>query len=420
MNFIKNILIIIAGIFCIITSFLGYSYPKVCSEKNADLMANAALDGISKGLKERIFSAKNQMQILAKNTELSQMKQINYVYKNLIGYKFYLKSLFFSSEIDNLIISINEYINDCQDKLDSIKDFPEAFERLFYYILTFGKSFENEDEENEEDIILNSKFNKLKYHFNFLQLYNTLTAFVLENTFFGLEHISEFGGNIGLFQNFTVENPVRCASILSLALDNGSIRKIILRNAEYDTVLSVGQEKFEYICNDDINQVIKGKSFSIGGINYSKSGIPFWQITVPIRDINYNNTFYMTGFIDISDILELNEKKFKLAIYDSFGNSAGDSIKINEDIKNTLIKYSSPISILNNNGNKYNLLVGKGFKSGSESFSNDFLIFIDLELFMYLNDYYYTCILGLIVLFLTGVTLIIYGGFAIYKNNSKS
>lgn len=414
MKILKNLLVIFSGIVCIVASFASFSITKTCAEKNASLLAESTLDAYAMSIKERILSAKGQMQILAKNTELSKMKRINSIYKHILNYEFYWKSILFSSDIDSLLIVFNEYVNDCYDKLDSLKDVPKAFERLFDYAITFGKSLDDE-EDAEDELKYKIKhstfsFDGLNYYTNFLQLYKTLVSTFMENFFGGIKQIAAFGGNIGLFQNSVPLEPVRCASIISLSMDSGTIAKIILRNEDSDIVLSVGTEKILSISNDDLKKVIKGSNFSIGGIVFSDSGVPHIQITIPVRDLNYRNIFYMTGFINISDILYNSNKNLKISIQDSNGNCAGDIINTNNEFKEKLLTLSSSLSYLDEKNNKSAFIVGKGFKYGFDNLFNEFFIFIELSLFIYLNDWY---ILIVIVLFLTGVTLILYGGFAL-------
>ena len=303
-------------------------------KQNAEIGSETTVNALSLVVKERINSAKYQMLGIAKYSALNNLKYISSVSEYLKNKRIYLESIMFSTELEVLIAFFDDYCNDIRDKIKYLSEIPESIERLFYYIICMG-NLEDEQENNKED-------NKSVYFDNtkisFLKLYNNIAPNFLKIIFDNAEYIAQLFFNIGLFRKQVPEDSQETAIILSHVLDSGIIKRVVLRNDDFEEILSIGYEEFYKYLVQDIKYLKNGGFFESAGIVFSNSGRPYWQISVPV--IDGKNKIYLTGLVEVSDILNNEDfKDLKISMCDKYENYIGktsdDIAVVKEKIKNS-------------------------------------------------------------------------------------
>lgn len=375
--------------------YLLSNYYKIADE-NAKIGAETTINALYLAVKERINSAKYQMIGISKYSALNELKYISFISEYLKNKRIYLESILFSTELEVLIAFFDEYCNDIRDTVNYLSEIPKSIERLFFYTISMGKIGDSEENEYSKTVFSNN------IKISFLRIYNEIMPDLIRFIFDNAEHMAQFCFNIGLFRKQVPEDSQETAIILSKVLDSGIIKRIVMRNENLEEIISIGYEDFYKYLSQDIKSLKKGGFFESAGIVFSNSGRPYWQISVPVGNL------YLTGLVEINDIL-LNEdfNKIKICLCDRYENYIGQYDDSFKEKRKKIINSSSVYSFVDK---KHESLIScLGTKIGNYGFENDLYFFIEMSLFIYLNDCYYTCILGVSVLFIAGI-IFFYGG----------
>lgn len=377
-------------------SYLFYQFTKKSTQEQLNKTANLTAHAVRfflDGTKNELVYTSRQQQMLQLSTLDSLTDKIN-----TLPYKVNLLVTAFEVEIVDFL----KFIYDLNSTFIYLKNVPSAFNRLIIGILTMDLEGEHLDESPEEsesyeeykippDIISHIKNRATDYSRAMARNLSGLVGFV--NYF-------------SLFKQVGLADEELTNLLLARSLDTGNIKCIAVKNLEGQELASADLAGISIISSKDAKAIAKGKSAFDGGVVYGGVGKAFWWFALPIRNGNREPVACLSAFVDLSKllpILELEPGLMRLSLVDEHGECIFTRKKILPPRAKTADWSIKTLNLSERFGAVYPNLQ----------------IIVELDVYKYLNHYYYECILSLLGIFLA-VCYFLLGGVFGFKNSYNS
>lgn len=416
--FLKPLIMSFLGIFSLLAAYNIYQMPEKIIKNNLAASTETILNFASESILNHFTGIKNEMTLLAKKSEIYKIKKSGFVKKIIDEYED--NTYIFAGSLEVEISLLLNYISDWNETFDYLKDLPKAFERLIHKTLSFYDEDEFLDGTQEEIESFNSSGAAFDHKsvFGIIEFINETSGFV-----FNLSKLfAEFVDRFVFLSKSLPHNPDLTSRVLAMGVDNGSVKSLIIKDETGEEVASYNIDSV--ICNSDkdIKHIMKGYSFFGGEVCYNQKGTPFWWAAVPIRDEERETVGCLTAFIDMSFLSETaikNNKFFDITYLDKNGIIVGsaDKTKVKNQIngfdyydlnKNESTAFRYKI-VKNSEGQKV-FQSSIGLKANHGNYVPNLFVVVETYLFKYLNDFYYACILSVIVLSMAGIYFLSVGG----------
>lgn len=409
--FVKPIIMSFLGIICLLTAYNIYQMPKMILKNNLASSTETILNLASESASNYFAGIRNEITLLAKKSEIYKIRKSGFVKKILEEYK--ENTDVFAASLEVEISLLFNYISDWNETFDYLKDLPKASERLVYKILSFydEDSFLDGTPEEVESFYSSGAAFDYKSVFGIIEFIKETSGFIFNLS----EVFAEFVDKFVFLSKSLPHNSDLTNRVLAMGVDNGSIKSLIIKDKTGEEVASYNIDSV--ICNSDkdIKHIMKGFSFFGGEVCYNKKGDPFYWTAVPLRDEERETVGCLTAFADMSFLSETanrNNEFFEITYLDKNGIIVGsaDKTKVKNQVngfdyyglnKNEPTVFCQKI-IKNKEGQKV-FQNSTALKTNQGTYAPNLFVVVETYLFKYLNDFYYTCILTVIILSSVGI-----------------
>ncbi len=355
---------------------------------------NTAAKLTAKSFKNYLDGVKNEVKFVANHEKVNNIKSKGVLTNNLSNFKHKAVALVESFEVE--VAGFLRVVYDLNSTFIYMKNLPKAYDRLITRLITMNFDDDEDDDDHGND--------EEEYHEEYKVHHRTVPLIIngfvskVEKTVALAQIFTRFLDNFDMFRQGMLHDEGLTNLIVARALDSGNIKGITVKNLDGIELINSDLVNISNPFSTDVDSILKGRSFFDGGVVYSGGNKPFWWLGLPIRDYNRRLVGSLGAYIDL-----------ERALPGADGLDGNLRITVTDDEDRCIYT-----------GRKVH--GGKGTVSGIAMLREagiewvpDLKIIVHGDSYKYLNDYYYECILSMVVLF-TAACYFMLAGILGFKN----
>lgn len=338
--------------------------------------------------------AKNELLATSRRPDMLKFKTEGVLTQKIARLPYKIELLLTAYEVE--LADFLKLIYDLNSTFIYLKNIPPAFNRLVIGILTMDLEGDSLDTNADGD----EPFEEYKLPPDILFTIKSHVIGQSQLAAQSLAGLTQFIDHLSLFKQSALSDSELTNLLLATSLDTGHIKGIAIKNLEGQELASADLSGISLNSSKDSKAIAKGKNAFDGGVVCGALGKAYWWFGLPIRNINREPVACLSALIDLSKILqvvELEEKLMRTTLIDGSGECIFSH------------KKAVAAASKENTWNRKTLSLAEGVNGVYP----DLQIIVELDVYKYLNHYYYECILSLLVIFLAGCYFLFRGVLSI-------